>query len=277
VQALPGQLGIVRCANVDQVPLVVLTAAHSFFTPAITHAGLHHETVRDQVSREFVVRLHLAEDADLRARFYCGPVTTPLSRYAPVAVPPAAIDGMSIAATLPTLQLATLDRWAELRLRADDPSDGGSTCDVLSQDRALGRPACDPLQPQPSPRSFIAHLQQIVRIRERQLIAQVRETSDGFCTFRLGAGCASSFLREKALADLLLAHVWDQFYGEGEPALRCAYTDVATDSDQREALQRARQAACREPDRPLFRFRSLRRWGIAAWIGDVVPPGASSR
>jgi hypothetical protein len=267
LEALPGQLGIVRCADVDQVPLVVLTAAHPFFAPSTTHAGLHHETVRDQVLREFVVRLHLAEDADLQARFYCGPVATPLSRYAAIAMAPGAIDGMTIAATLGTLQLAALDRWTESRLQRQLQRGDANWASI------------DLLQPQqPSHCPFIAHLQQIVRVRKRELIAQVRETEDGFCTFRIGARSASSFLREKALADLLLAHVWDEFYRDShaEPALRCAYADVAPDSEQREALQRARQAACRQPNRPLFRFRSLRRWGIAAWIGDVVPAEPSN-
>jgi hypothetical protein len=257
LEALPAQLGIVRCADVDQVPLVVLTAAHLFFAPSITHAGLHHETVRDQVLREFVVRLHLAEDADLRARFYCGPVATPLSRYAPIAMAPTAIDGMTIAATLATLQIATLDRWAESRLQLQLRDANWVSIDVLQQ-QATRHPV-------------IAHLQQIVRVRKRELIAQVRETEDGFCTFRIGARSASSFLREKALADLLLVHVWDEFYHAVEPTLRCAYSDVATGSEQREALLRAHQAACRQTKTPLFRFRSLRRWGIAAWIGDVIP------
>jgi hypothetical protein len=262
LEALPGQLGIVRCADVDQVPLVVLTAAHPFFAPSITHAGLHHETVREQVLREFVVRVHLAEEADLRGRFYCGAVASPLSCYSTIAVTRDAVDMMSIAATLPTLQLATLDCWAESQLQLGDAN--WASTDVLLPQHASHRP-------------FIAHLQQIVRVRKRELIAQVRETADGFCTFRLGARYASSFLREKAIADLLLAHVWDEFYRTAEPTLRSAYSDVATGSEQREALQRARQAACRQPNRPLFRFRSLRRWGIAAWIGDVVPPGASGR
>jgi len=237
LRALPGQLGIVRCADVDQVPLVVLTAAHPLFTQAaITHAGLHHTIVRDRLLREFIVRLDLAADADLTA----------------------AVDSMCIAPTLMPLQLAVLDRWAGAHLR-DDRCDWVD-CDLLQQ--AVHLP-------------FIAHLQQIVRVRRRQVIAQTSETADGLCTFRLGSRCATSFVRAKALGDLLLAHVWDEFYRDSgvEPVLRSDYADVATDAEQRAALQRAREAASRGPMRPIFRFHTVRRWGITAWVGGVLPPG----
>lgn len=57
--SVPEQLGVVRPAAVDQVPLVVATASHPLFAPKVTGYGLSEPAVREELLRRFAARLIL--------------------------------------------------------------------------------------------------------------------------------------------------------------------------------------------------------------------------
>jgi hypothetical protein len=248
LRTLPDQLALIHSGDVDQLPLVVATAAHRFFAPMVQRMGLDYATVRDHLLRDFLVRLDVDTAGRETAVFFQGEIDAPLARYSRLELPREAALTMPVASTLLDLKIVLLERQAERLARQQDLP--WREVDLLAGEEAHPTLQC---------------LREILRLRRKNLRVRWTETGQGAILIADGRRCAASFVRAKAVAELLLYAIWDLFYGAPvAPLPTLAAHSFAT----RAELRRIAAVACRQSDPAALVLRVVRRWGITAWVGD---------
>lgn len=253
--SLAEQLEVIRSADVDQVPLVVATAAHPFFVPAGTRFGLSYPEVRDDLLRELFVRSRLAAPGPPeRRRFFCGELGAPLGSYVAESVAWDRDARLEVAASRPELEVALLEQAAELWARAS----GRLTWRKVDLLHA----------PETTPE--IVCLRRILRLRTPGLPARAAEIPGGGLLLAAGRHRAVSLLPERAVTEILLKAVWERFYA-AEPeraAPSCSRPVRSTE------LGRRVEALCRELGPLRIGVRRVRAWGVTAWAGVLLPSRA---
>ena len=176
--SLSSQLGLVKAADCDQLPLVVLTPSQVLFPPSGSYYGLRLEEVR----------VRAATDCLLTAKMGSAPrvAERPGTGFRPVrsGVVKAAVEASS----------------AEERASAGDLSNcRWEPVDLLSL---------------PAEHPDIEYLQGVLRLRRRAFRAERTVGPGGAVLLRCSGGSprAASLLPHKAVADLLLKAVLEEFY-----------------------------------------------------------------
>ncbi|HET6762328.1 MAG TPA: hypothetical protein VFH27_01620 [Longimicrobiaceae bacterium] len=197
---LPDRLGILRAVDVDQVPLVVATAAHPLYPHAATAYGLDLTAVRAHLLRAFLLPL-LTSPATLgeRTAFRAGPVGAPPRCFTPCA-PPGEGAVLATAASPAALHLALLEEHAARRMDAHPPA--WREVDLLAGNET--HPA-------------LRYLRDVLRLRRAELRGRVATTADGLTLCSAAGAEGRSFLPTLALARVLLAAAWQEFYGSALP------------------------------------------------------------
>lgn len=260
---LPQQVGLIRGDDVAQLPLSVVAASHRFFAPAARHAGLDHATVSGQALRDFLVRADLAEAAQQggRVAFFRGEPGSSLARGLRLDLPVSAVLGLPVAATREELETVLLERLSA-HLAEEGTTSVPETAEVDLLASSGGSPA-------------VRCLREILRPRLGRLPARWTETAEGAAIVQAAGHRAVSFAPEKAVAEVLLAVVWDRFYGlagaGGEaPRPALGYGGLAGRQDLRRRAAAQRKALRGRPERFNVAVRAVRRWGVTAWTGGWV-------
>ncbi|HEX2094198.1 MAG TPA: hypothetical protein VHG28_17475 [Longimicrobiaceae bacterium] len=264
LRSLPDQLGVVRLEAVEQLPLVVATAGHPMFEPTLSAYGLTYPALREHLLRAFLAGIVCCSgEVEAGSAFRSGALGSPLRSYIPVRLGPGEAAGMSIAARLSELQMEAAERLAEGRM---SPPGGLGWQEVDLLREASGQPT-------------VARLQDILRLRAGSIPGETAVTAEGLVLYRSKMGRSRSFLRARAVGELLLAHVQDQFYPDlqppGAPSFRpaCRHLDFSTPRELRRIL-RDRLHALSAAAGPLrIRVLRIRRWGIGLWMGDLSTGG----
>jgi hypothetical protein len=260
LRTLPEQLRVVQATKVDQVPLVVVSAAHPLVGGRITAFGVSSGAVRRQCLRTLVARV--------------------LLRPGSSAVPPVAMVGrmgepqrcdspapaywerparLEIAACRLELLLQLAGRWAERR--ALESGVAWEPADLLHVAAS---------------HSAAAYLQEVLRTRLSELPGELACTGDGLFLFRSEVHRGRSFVRPHALAEVLLRTAWDVFYkglevpgGPTRALPVCSALEFEESGDLRRIL-RDRIAGMRRHGGDVWvREGRLRCWGVSAWVGDL--------
>jgi hypothetical protein len=229
---IPTQMGLVRFADVDQVPLVVATASHPFFPFELTACGLDYPTVREHLVRAFVV--HALRGARP------GTLTDPAGPdAAPVFAP-----------TLPELRALLVERAARNQARR------AAKVDLLSE---------------PGDHASVRYLRDVLRLRFRALPGRASLGPDGVHRLRCGTDCATSVLCEKALAEILFAAVLREYYPtlRGRKVLLATSHRAFASADALRGLVRRSADNTGVPGGTGARW--VRRWGSGAWVAESAP------
>lgn len=240
--SLAAQLGLVRAADCDQLPLVVLTPSQALFPSATTYFGLRFEEVRLRAAGDCLLAAG-QEPATSRG----GPVGSWEDAPGPSGVSKAAVEAI----------------LAERRILAGDlPASGWERVDLLSLE---------------TEHPDIEYLQSVLRLRKRA--CPVERTVGPRRTVILrspeGAPWSASPLPHKAIADCLLAAVFEEFYApRDDQAAALAVSDPLRFAapDEWERVLRARAAdpgAARWSSEPALRPISI--WGRELWWGGGAP------
>jgi hypothetical protein len=258
---LPDRLGLLRAADVDQVPLVVATASHRFFPHSVAAFGLELPAVRAHLLRAFLLPLllpsrHPADASGLRT----GTAGAALRTFAPSNSWAGWNPALTTAASLDGLHLMLLEEHAAARA-ADDPPEWRDV-DLLAGDGE--HPALD-------------YLRGVLRLRHRELPGRIATTPDGLTLCSAAGAEARSFLPARARAQVLLAAAWREFYGSGHvgdalaaAAPVCEPEAFASPAALRRVVRRAASALGGDAGVPIG-VRRLRCWGVTFWAGALMP------
>jgi hypothetical protein len=256
LRTLPEQLGVLRAAEADQVPLVVATAAHPLVGGRATAFGISSKAVHRQLLRVFLGGALLRQGGGARM---AGALGDPARAFTPLRGGWPRRAGLAFASCRLELMLELAARWAERRAEA----------------RGVGWHPTD-LLAAASPHPAAAYLQEVLRTRVAALPAECARTPDGLFVVRAGEHRARSFVQAHALAGVLLQVAWDEFYGDcrvpgGRAAAlpACSPLDFAPGAELRRTL-RARVAAMRlHGDPARVAVQRMRAWGVPVWVGSL--------
>lgn len=252
------QLGVVRLAEAEQLPLSVLTASHPFFAPSLTVLGTDAVALRHHLLRAFVGVCVLHPGA-AALPFYAGELGAPRRAFRPVAVGAVRTAEMAVAGSLLDLHLEAVERLAEARTFSE----------------ALRWREADLLR-EPAEHPAVTQLQESLRLRRRELPARVARGEGGLWIYAAEGQRARSFLRVRALAQALAAAVRDEFHpgaagsALASPPVRMAGAWALTPRGAlRDVVRQRVEALRREGEVPRLSVARLRRWGITAWVGGT--------
>ena len=113
----------------------------------------------------------------------------------------------------------------------------------------------------------------MLRLRISSLPARLSTTETNLFVYECNARRACSFIRAKALRDILLFLTWDTFYQEVSSQIN----KFATSDYQRFMKQPALRTIAEEREADLFVkygpaqfiYRAVRCWGRTAWVGEI--------
>jgi hypothetical protein len=250
--AIPFALGFIHPSPVHQVPLWVFELDHDYFAPGFSVYGLNLKVTRDAA-------LRFAAGFSLCVRQNAG-----------VAIRPKVL-------TLESLQSGTESGSSFLK-QVWAPSKVALACRRLEQARfanwdseerslsvGLGTVSSHP---------EIQYLYEVLKIRAELPLAQILQSKEGLYVCRVGCVVAFSFVKLKAIRDVLLQLTAREFYPDLEQTglLNAHETDYkAFISDRRltQLLQaRVKPADNKECLMPEYQKRKI--WGINVWSeGDV--------
>lgn len=274
--SLLDRLGAIRRADVDQVPLTVLTAAHRFFRATVSYFGVSYSGVHACAARTFIARSLLWPTARKRfCTFRLGTLGAPIRGYAPVHVAREEAANMSTAPSWSELRLQLLEEFARQNLPAE-AIEARTEVDLLCE--SYSSPA-------------IAALQHTLRLRLASLPARAGKTSHGLFVFSYEHLTGSSFIRERAIFELLLAAAWSKFYAGGAslslgassaPVPACDPLDFIGAQQLRRLVHAQIGILRRRGERVRVVVNKLHSSGTDVWVGATIPhsthrPGAEAR
>lgn len=255
------QLALVRFAEVEQVPLAVVHAAHPFFTTKMAAVGVTHRSAHQHLLRHWLARERLG-DAPGRGRFRAGPLDgSPRGCPVDEAFAPDRLPRMVVGGTLLELRVRAAEDAAERRAGEEVHPSAWEAVDLLRE------AATNPVT---------AYLANSLGERRAALAAQLRRTGDGLWLCQAGPHRGRSFFRAKAVAEVLLAAVRDAFHSapvapeHGEPVPALDFADFASRVELRHAVRGFAEALRREGKAPRLRVVHLTGPGVSTWVGDVV-------
>jgi hypothetical protein len=252
------QLGVVRAAEVDQVPLVVATAALPFGGERATAFGVSSGAVQRQCLRTLLARVLLRSGAG----------GTPPVRVAGLPGEPRRphAAGFTFASCRLELLLELAGRWAERRALTEG---------VEWEPVDLLRVA--------SPHAATAYLQEVLRMRLSELPGELARTGDGLSLCRSGAHQGRSFVQPHALAQVLLRTAWQAFYqdsdvpgGHARALPACSVLDFCGREAVRSTLREQVAGMRRHGEQAGMAVERLRCRGVSVWVGHlegVARPG----
>jgi hypothetical protein len=128
----------------------------------------------------------------------------------------------------------------------------------------------DLMQDEPS-HEDTKYLQDVLRLRVSSLPARLLRTKANLFVYECNGRRACSFIRAKALRDIVLFVTWDKFYPNVAPQ---TYSFAVNDY-QRFVKEPLLRTMVREADFLLpsgaaqLSYRMVRRWGRTAWVGEI--------
>ncbi|HMG73600.1 MAG TPA: hypothetical protein VK582_08870 [Pyrinomonadaceae bacterium] len=154
------------------------------------------------------------------------------------------------------LRISLLERYAETQ----------KTHDLLTTE------SLDLLQDKTS-HEDVSYLQDVLRLRVSSLPAQVSKTNANLFVYECNDRRACSFIRAKALRDILLFLTWDEFYQDASTQIY----EFATSDYQRFIKDSLLRTIADEREADLFvkygpaqfSYRAVRCWGRTAWAGEI--------
>jgi hypothetical protein len=261
LSSVPDQIGLVRAlAGVDQLPLVVAQAFHAFFAHSVVGYGLDFPRVQEHLVKAFLARAPIRPGADMGYALRSGAVGARLRTYDRVRVPFERVTCATVAASFVSLQLQLLEELADSR----------------AAENGVAWEEADLLAGEADEHPSVAYLRGVLRLRMSRLPGRLAVTSDGLFICEAGSRRARSFVRAKAVAEVLLDITWDEFYAPAAagtqramPMALCDHEEFASAAQIRGFVQASTKelAANGEPIRILV--RRLRRWGTRAWVGAL--------
>ena len=241
------QLPLMRPADVPQLPLVCVTASHWLFPATVSRYGMDHVQVERQLQSEFVYEA-LAADARPSGRVL-------VSRFSADSVNDSDTAG---AAARPTVADSLVQlRAAALETRAQRlPVDESTEIDLLH----------DPVDhPQ------IEFLRSVLRLRIARLPGRFSGLREGYFCYQAGSRRYCSFIRTKALRDLLLEAARDAYYADaGADVSPAPPNDFESfvDADELEFLIAATEQRIGREERLLY--RKFECWGSTLYCGRYI-------
>lgn len=235
LSSLAEQLRLVRGASVDQLPLVVATASHSYLRPVVTRYGLRFVDVEHAALIEFLAECILNETPETSSQDN--------RRHR-----------MAIADSPTALEARLIEDAAASELVAHSPCD---EVDLLRLHSA---------------HPDVGYLQRVLRLRSPVMPVLRHESPEGIVLLRCPRShlSAVSLIPEKASAELLMRVVWKEFYPaarvDGEPTPACSYAAFVTEVVLRERVDRLRPTLAGGT----LRWQELSAWGMTAWVGRLL-------
>lgn len=257
---IPEQLRIIEPIDVDQLPLVALSAASPLFDTRLQRYGLRYDDVKRGLTDAYVARIVLEANARRGAvPFHLAASGDVVSRAQRVQIPPDRALALPVARSRADLELHALEEYAARRAGSGE-SLVWKDIDVLEE---------------PSAHPDVEYLVSVLRLRHRRLSARVVHTDDGLTIYDTGTHHRHSFLPDKALRDLLLDVAWRDFYSSStlEPSTSdgraCDYAPFRSASGFIAAAKRLKRLtrASRGFWPPRYVFRRIRCWGLTLWVG----------
>ena len=257
LRMLPDKLALISPADVNQAPLAVLTAAHRFWQGSVTLFGPQpDDALVEELTCRFLARA--VQNAGLT-----GPAFEwfqldlgSLARWVARGKSPLRTAGESgwISSFSPLkLWAAILERHASVERRP-----AAHTVDLLCEESSAAE---------------VTYLKGLLRLRKPTVPAHLQVTAAGLYIYEAAHQTHSSFIREKALRDALLAETARVFYEHdvGEPGRRDDFTSFLSKYQLRQLLHARHselRAAC--PPALVECFRAV-LWGRNIWFARLVP------
>ncbi len=267
LSTIPDQLGLVHALEgVDQLPLVVAEASHEIFPCSVVGCGLDFPKLREQLLGIFLARVSTRPDEAERVGFLSGVVGDHPRTYLPVRVPFERTTHTGVSSSLAALQLGLLEELADATR---------ATVDTRWKE-------VDLLDSTGSEHPVVTYLQDVLRLRRSGLAARLGRTRDGLFICEAGEHRARSYLRAKAIAEVLLGVVWDEFYAgtssqRAAPLARFDHAEFAPMKQIRRRVRDAAKALATDGEPIRIVVRRLSRWGTRVWVGTFEPPQADFR
>lgn len=255
------RLDVIRRADVDQIPLIVLTASHPYFRPTVNGYGVSYPLVHSYTARAFVARALLwPTKSKPFCTFRSGALGAPARTYVPVRVARAQTASMLTAPSWLQLRFHLLEEFVSRSLPAE-AAEVWAEVDILREQ--CSNPA-------------VVLLQDMLRLRLPSLWVHAGMTSHGLSVFRHQGLAGSSFIREKAILELLLAAAWAEFYAEAPvsdsspPSMACDPLDFVTAEELNHLVKTLVSRLRRQGESARVVVRRLRCWGTAVWVGALA-------
>ncbi|HEU4389215.1 MAG TPA: hypothetical protein VFV34_15540 [Blastocatellia bacterium] len=257
IQAIPQRLGLIQPAPVNQVPLVVATESHPLFDISRTLVGLRYEILCEELLSEFIVESALSESSSLH---FARPEARTLGPEKAKALTPVVGQEPSrwrIARSLLHLRIGLLEE-----------------CFARHWEAWLGQSSEVDLLAEGNSHPEIEYLKSVLRLRVNRMPARLTETPDNLFVYQYSATFVFSLLRMKALRDVLLAAVLENFYPARPVDLAarqhtCDFASFADDATLRDLAEKSEPSMARVTDPRRFVYRKARRWGRTVWFGRI--------
>ncbi len=248
LREVPARLGLIAPADVDQSPLAVARAAHDLFPLSFTRFGLRHDEILfEEMVCEFIVKALLLVD-EKRASS------------------PIFID-CSIATSLLELRIAVLERYAAARAAADATPTSVKDVKLLQEVEEL-------LKEQENKPIDLKYLADVLQLHKSDLTARLKITGDGLFIYERGAHRGCSFIRAKALRDILLSLTREAYYADavhdtGEAGFRTDFSSFINKAQLRGILRDRQAELSGKYPRARLRFFKFQGWGRTVWAGNI--------
>jgi hypothetical protein len=243
-----------------QLPLAIAKAAVPFYSNAAAGCGLHYTLLAQELEREFIVQATLASETKKErmpfvTEFRDWRRSKPELRRA--RVNRRQVSGWPVAGSLLHLRVRASERfWWKMPAHVRN----GSSRDI------------DLLQ-SGEEHAQLAYIANILRTRLPTLSATMKSTTCGLYVCQSGKYFAYSFVQPKAIRDVLLAIIKDEFYGESLRAIEtkheCDYDSFLTEEQLRRLVLRQSMILKKHKISTCFTFRHVQRVEISAWIGRL--------
>jgi hypothetical protein len=268
LSSVADQIGLVRAlSGVDQLPLVVAEASHPLFAHSVVGYGLDFPRVHKHLLRGFLARALIRPGADSRCVFRSGVAGARRRTYVQVRAPLERATRATAAASFASLQLQLLEELADSR-RAGH----GAAWEEV-----------DLLAGEADEHPTVAYLRSVLGLRMSVLPGRLATTPDGLFVCEAGARRVRSFIRTKAVAEVLLDVAWDEFYASSLPGGQratalalCGHEEFASAAQIRNLVDASVRALAANGEPIRILVRRLRRWGTRTWVGALADPAVEA-
>lgn len=250
--AIPKQLRLVAFADVGQLPLVEGVARHPLFDESVSGIGLTYAAVNRDLTMRFIALNTLVDRLERCHRYHVLTLSAPYHRrWEHRVIEP---DGLFICDSLVELILCSLEHVNATAAtgQADEES---AEIDALASSDDL---------PQ------LEYLRHILRLKYRRLFVRCVAGSLGLFICTCVGQRAQSFLKPKALVDVLMAVAHQTFQHTGSYELphivRSRYRDFLGPHALRAMVRRQIESVGQDHE---LCVRTIRRWGMRVWAGYV--------
>ncbi|HLJ86362.1 MAG TPA: hypothetical protein VKZ53_06035 [Candidatus Angelobacter sp.] len=266
---------LVTATDEDQLPLVSAQATVPFYSSSVAGCGLEYSLLCEDLEREFMVQTVLDSEVQTKdneaqgeaeaERFSCVAELKdwqhPASKLQRTRVDRRQASRWPVAGSLLHLRLRALERyWWML---PENQNGSGDNVNLLERVE------------KGNPHPQIAYLADVLRTRRHVLDATIHTTACGLHVCQSGTHIAYSLVKAKAIRDVLLAVIKDEFHRESlsgvEIKHECDFGSFLSKEESQQLI--VRQSALLDERRVnrRFTFKHVRRFGISAWIGELGP------